>query len=141
MEHPSMLRFAEEAQRTFEFLKEYGFSCVSVSPNKVRFESKKVFIEVSHGARDGEVAITFGRLHKNEEFSFTLFLRLIDAAFEAALGERLAHNADEVRTCLITLAKALRTRGESIICGEDSVFERMKHVRWWDFQPDALKET
>lgn len=140
MDDNSMFRFSEAVHTEFAFLEEHGFSCISASPAKVRYESEKVYIEVSHGAHDGEVSISFGRMKDREEFSFTLFLRLTDPTFEKALGERLANNADEVRDCVRKLAETLRTRGQPIIAGQDWIFERMKDVRWWDFDPGALKD-
>ena len=135
-----MCDFAETVQKEFAFLLEHGFSCVYRSPTKVRYESKMVYIEVFHSERDGEIGISFGRLHEKEAFSFTLFLRLVNSALERALGERLASNAEQVRQCVIGLAHALRSRGGPIISGQDWIFERMKNVRWWDFEPDALQD-
>jgi hypothetical protein len=137
----STFRFTEAVQTSFEFLSEHGFACVSASACKVRYESPKVYLEVSHGEWDREVSISFGRVKNHEEFSFTLYLRLIDPDFERALGERLANNADEVRHCVAKIAEALRSRGGPIISGQDSMFERMRDVRWWDFQPDAVKDS
>ena len=137
----AMFEFAETVQREFAFLLKEGFACVSTSPTKVRYESKIVYIEVSYSDLDGEVAISFGRLKEKEEFSFTLFLRLVDSALERALGERLAYNTDQVRHCVVGLSNALKSRGWPIISGQDWIFERMKNVRWWDFQPDALKDS
>jgi hypothetical protein len=136
-----MFGFAETVQKEFGFLLKHGFTCVYTAPTKVRYESKIVYIEVFHSDRDGEVAILFGRLNEKEEFSFTLFLRLVDSALERGLGERLASNADQVRQCLVGLAHALKTRGWPIISGQEWIFERMKNVRWWDFDPDALKDS
>lgn len=138
---PAKFGFAETVERQFAFLLEHGFALVFTSPTKVRYESKKVYIEVSHSDSDGEVAISFGRLKEKEEFSFTLFLRLVDSTLERALGERLAYNADQVHHCVVGLANALKSRGWPIISGQDWIFERMKNLRWWDFQPDALKDS
>jgi hypothetical protein len=138
---PATFGFAETVQRQFDFLLEHGFARVFTSPTKVRYESKKVYIEISRSDWDGEVAISFGRLKEKEEFSFTLFLRLVDSTLERTLGERLAYNADQVRHCVVGLANALKSRGWPIISGQDWIFERMKNLRWWDFQPDALKDT
>lgn len=45
----------------------------------------------------------------------------------------------QVEKFLDILANALAGDGVKIIKGNDEVFERMKTVRWWDFQPDALR--
>jgi len=133
-------RFQEETQLCFAFLRASNFRVACTSAQKVRYESESVYIEVTHGERDGEVSIAFGRLAKNEEFSFTLFLRLVNPVLEKELGERMADQPDEIRNCLHQLAEALQSEGKEIISGDNTVFDRMKDVRWWDFQPDALKE-
>jgi hypothetical protein len=133
--------FVKEVQSDFDFLQQAGFVCVSGSPFKVRFESKKVFIEISHEQRDGEVSISFGRSDQNEEFSFILFLRLVNSVLQKELGENLANRPEELHQCVKRLATALEAEGKQIIAGNDSVFERMKSVRWYDFQPEALKKN
>ena len=132
-------KFLEEVRSKFDFLANFGFSIVSSSPHRVRFESKKVFLEVSHDEHDGEVAISFGRVGSDEQFSFTLFLRLVNAQLEGALGERLATSPAEICDNLKRLANALRSEGQMILVGDDKIFERMKPVRWWHFKPEALK--
>jgi hypothetical protein len=111
-EHPEL--FADEVRRAFAFLEGQGFSYAVSSPSRVRYESGSVYLDVQFSARDGEVAISFGRLRKKEEFSFTL-------------------------DCLAKLAVALTEEGRPILAGDEELYERMKRVRWWDFRPDALK--
>ncbi len=131
--------FADETQRAFAFLVSEGFSCVSSSSAKVRYESSCVYVELRHSERDGEIMIAFGRLAKNEEFSFTLYLRLVNPTLERKLGEWLVENREQLRECLARLSVALQGEGRPILAGDQLSFERMKRVRWWDFRPDALK--
>jgi hypothetical protein len=105
----------------------------------VRYESKIVCIRVTHGARDGEVAISFGRTAANEDYSFTLFLRKRNPVLEKRLGERLATTQEELRDCVAKLSNALQYEGQDILTGKDAVFDEMRDVRWWHFQPDALR--
>lgn len=140
-EEGKTINFLEEARSAFEFLIEnYGFRGVAATSHKVRYESKTVFIEIGYGSYDCEVAIEFGRLERDETFSFTGFLRLVNPQLEKQMGDRIAYELDKVRTDLIALARALQSEGQAILKGEDSIFERMKDVRWWDFEPEALKE-
>lgn len=132
--------FADEAQRAFAFVARFGFSCVSSSASRVRYESGSVWVEVRLSDRDGEVPISFGRLAKNEEVSFTLFLRLANPKLERELGERLAENREQLCDTLRRLSAALREIGRPILMGDQLVFERMTGVRWWDFRPEALKD-
>jgi len=130
----------DEVQRAFAFITSFGFSCISSSFSNVRYESGGVYVEVRLSGRDGEVSVYFGRLGKSEEFSFTLFLRLVNPKLERALGERLVENREQLAASLKGLSEALQQDGQSILRGDELVFERMKRVRWWDFRPEALKE-
>lgn len=132
--------FPREVRARFAFLEGEGFVPTEASPRMVSYQSGNVFIEVSHGP-DGEVSISFGRRGKDEKFSFTLFLRLVAPGLEKSLGERLVNQPTQMSKVLADLADALRREGKSIVAGEDSIFERMKGVRWWDFPPEALKRS
>ena len=133
------LGLREAAQARFAFLEKSGFSCVSASSSKVRYESDKVYIEVGNSERGGEVAISFGRLAKKEEFSFTLYLQLMNPDLERSLGARLPENQTQLNNDLTGLAAALELEGQPIIRGNDAIFDRMREVRWWHFRPEALK--
>lgn len=135
------INFPEEVKYQFQFLIEnYDFKCAITTPLKVRYESRVVFIEVYYGSYDCEVAIEFGRLHKDEKYSFTLFLQWVNPNLNKQMGDRIAYDLGQVRECLIKLADALKSEGQSIISGEAPIFERMKSIRWWDFQPDAVRK-
>lgn len=133
--------FPEIVREHFGFMERDGFACTFSSATKVRYESNKAYVEISYGEQDGEVAISFGRLATKEEFSFTLFLRKKNPALEKLMCERLAATPDEVRDCVIKLGDALQREGAEILRGSDAPFEEMKDVRWWHFQPEALKKS
>ena len=135
----SDLHFREEAKDALAFLvKEHGFSCVTASDLRVRYESKIVYIEMLHGLHDSEVYINFGRLSGQEEYCFTLFLKLVNPALEKSLGNRMVDTPETVAATVNAVAKALQSEGQGIIKGDDGAFERMKDVRWWHFCPEAL---
>jgi hypothetical protein len=141
-EEAKVIDFPEEVRASFQFLIEnYGFMDASSTSHKVRYESKKGFIEIGYGSYDCEVAIEFGRLGRDEKFSFTGFLRLVNPCLDKQMGDRIAYELDKVRTDLAALSKALQSEGQAILHGDDSVFEQMKDVRWWHFQLDALKKS
>jgi hypothetical protein len=95
---------------------------------------------VSRKQWDCEVSISFGRKDQKEDFSFTLFLRLVNPELEKQLGERIAYKPEQVDQSLRQLSSALQSEGKKIIDGDDTTFEKMKSVRWWDFDPDAVKK-
>ena len=73
-EESKTINFPEEVRASFKFLIEnYGFKNAVATSHKVRYESKRVFIEVSYGSYDCEVAIEFGRLAKDEKYSSPVF--------------------------------------------------------------------
>ena len=133
--------FPEIVHAHFGFMERYGFACVSDWKSKVRYESNKVYVEILHEEREGEIAILFGRIGAKEEFSFTLFLRKMNPSLEREMGERLAANQDEVLDCVLKLAAALQSEGIKILRGNDALFDEMKDVRWWHFNPEALKKS
>ena len=143
MSNQQQLPFQDETQAAFAFLEEsYLFTRTLGSVQKVRYESQKAYIEVNYGDYDFEITLTFGRLHRSEpeQFDFTLFLRLVNPSLEKDLGERIADKPEKVCQTIQKLASVLRSEGMDIIEGNDSVFDRMKTVTWWQFRPDALKD-
>ena len=134
----SEMQFREKAQKALELLKDKGFTCVLASERRVRYESSKVYIEMIHGLHDCEVYIDFGRLNTEERFYFPMFLRMVNPTLEKSLGDRMVDTPDTIAATTNALAKALQSEGQGIIKGEDEVFERMKDVHWWDFDPEAL---
>lgn len=134
------IHFSEAARNALAFLaKDYCFSVVTVSDRRVRYESDTVFIEMLYGLRDCEIYIEFGRLKKQESYSFTLFLRLVNPDLEKCMGDRMANSPETIAATVNALVKALRSEGQGIIEGDCDIFERMKDVRWWDFCPEALR--
>jgi hypothetical protein len=107
------------------------------SNTMVRYESDKVFIEVFHGERDYEVGLNFGRTGKNEHFSFGLFCKLMKLEPVASI-EMISDDKLRVEEFIAILARTLEEDASKIINGDNEIFERMKTVRWWDFNPEAL---
>lgn len=135
----SELRFCEEAQAALKFLAKDGFECIAASERQVRYESAKVYIEILHGFHDFEVHIVFGRMEKQERYSFELFLKSVNPALEKTLGDRMADTPETVAATVRAVSLALQSDGQEIIIGDDDVFECMKDVRWWQFCPEALE--
>jgi hypothetical protein len=93
---------------------------------------------MDHGMRDCEVYISFGRLNTQENFSFSLFLELINPTLEKNLGDRMADEPGTVAATVKAVAEALKSEGHGIIVGDDALFDRMSGVRWWHFRPETL---
>ena len=137
----STLRFRDETLSTIRpILAPHGYRATLVSETLVRFESDRVYIEASHGAYDYEVAIRFGRLEQQDDFSFILFLRGANPVLAQQIGDGVAFEREDVARLLALLGRALSTDGLPIVRGETDVFERMKSVRWWHFMPEVLRD-
>jgi hypothetical protein len=107
--------FEGVARQHFDFLvRENGFQCTAGSESKIRFESRLVFIEIYHGQNDYEVGINFGRIGRDESFSFTLFLRRFFPVVDQTLGERLAETPKGISDLTQAMGEALRTYGQRI---------------------------
>ena len=100
-----------------------------------------MFIDVSHGLKDYEVGIGFGRTGTKKRFSFRLFLQRFFPVEEMKLGECLAGTPEKVQQVTKTLSEVFGTTGRNIIEGDDTTYTTMETVRWWDFRPDALGRT
>jgi hypothetical protein len=137
----SRLGFKKEANVALRWLEPHGFKCTEANDLCVRFESGKVFIEMIHGVRDYEVYISFGRLAKEEEFSFQLFLCKFNPALEKSLGDRMVDTPETVAATVKALADAFQSEGHGIFRGDDELFDLMKGVFWWHFHPKALKAS
>ena len=129
---PQRMSFSDIVLKRWTFMNSFGFNCISKSEDKLTFESNKVRITVSHGQRDGEVSMSFGRIALGEDYSFVLFLRKTSPGSQSSMGEMLANDTQEISLAVSKLGEALQQAGVGILYGFDSVFEEMKDVRWWN---------
>jgi hypothetical protein len=129
---PQRMSFSDIVLERWTFMNSFGFKCVSRFEDKLIFESNKVRITVSHGQRDGEVSMSFGRIALGEDYSFVLFLRKTSPGIQSSMGEMLANDTQEIFLAVRKLGDALQQAGVGILHGFDSVFEEMKDVRWWN---------
>jgi len=116
-----------------------GYHIAERSPRKVRYEGARVYFEFTNEPRDGDLGLYFGRLALEERFQFLLYLRSVAPAHPGARGA-LVESSDDVERELKNLADALRKHGQPILDGDDAVFDTMRNVRWWDFEPGVVRE-
>src|SRR5437016_1220188 len=62
------LGFEEAVLRSFEFLRSYDLKPVERTPTLVRFESKKVFVDVYHGRASFEIGVQVGLKSRSEKY-------------------------------------------------------------------------
>ena len=123
--------FQKHAQDEFRFLVEHhGFTEASGEPNRVRYTSRAVMVEVNYSGR-GEVDIILDENPPSHRFQLRLFLKAYHPAVEYALGYGIANSEDEVRRELSRLADALRRYGRPLLEHDTQVFQRMRTFKWW----------
>lgn len=122
--------FQKHAQNEFRFLVERcGFTQASSEPNRVRFTSKDVMVEVNYSGR-GEVDVILDENPSSHRFQLRLFLKAYHPAVEKALGYGIANSDDEVRRELNRLADASQRYGKPLLEHDRQVFEKMKTFKW-----------
>lgn len=127
--------FPKLAQEEFHFLVEScGFAQASSEPNRVRYTSKDVMVEVNYSRR-GEVDVIIDETPPSHRFQLRLFLKAYHQAIEKALGYGIANSDDELRRELNRLADALQRYGKPLLEHDRLAFERMKTYKWWEQQP------
>jgi len=118
--------FQKHAHDKFLFLVEgCGFAQTSSEPNRVRYTSKDVMVEVNYSGR-GEVDVILDENPPSHRFQLRLFLKAYHPAVENVLGYGIANSDDEVRRELNRLADVLQRYGKPLLEHDCKIFEKMK---------------
>ena len=124
--------FQNHAQNEFRFLVErYGFTEAIAEPNRVRYTSQAVMVEVNYSGR-GEVDVILDEKPPSHRFQLRLFLKAYHPTIEKALGYGIANSDSEVRCELNRLADVLQRYGRPLLEHHLPVFEKMKTFKWWE---------
>lgn len=111
-----------QVEKHFDFLiSEYGYRCVEESPNRVRFESSSMFVElVFDGNRSFELGLLVGKLVSEEvPFAIDEILRLRGAPEAASFSLVQVTTRDSLARWVAKLSKALRCYGSEFIDGDE----------------------
>ena len=136
-----MKTFSELAVHHFDFLATgYGFSATVVSPTHVRYESNRVFFDITTDPRDG-ICVDFGRLgqpgvlpaESAERLSLNTFLGAIHTHLGDYREESLASvsSPEFTERTLQDLAAGLAEFGRGLIAGDASLYGRARELRFW----------
>lgn len=136
----SSVGFRDMVLREFAFMEKHHYKVVESSDRVVSYESARVRIVLSHNDRDGEVSLAFGRRGRNEAHSFLLYLNSVNLSLAKALGDMVADTPQELHDRVAQLREALVAEGMAILRGEDSVFDGMEGITWWQFRPEVLRK-
>jgi hypothetical protein len=132
-----MNEFQEIACRHFDFLtSRYGFQRTMTSPEHVRFESDKVFFDITSDVRDG-ISVDFGRFNQpgavpeqhHERLSLDTFLAAIRT--HEGTFRKSASASDSIHRTLGELAGGLIELGHGLIVADEQLYQRVRELRFW----------
>lgn len=136
-----MTTFSALAVHHFDFLAtRHGFSATVASPTHVRYESNRVFFDITTDPRDG-ICVDFGRKNQPgvlpadsaERLSLNTFLGAIHTHLGDYREENVAtiSSPDFTDRTLQELAAGLAEFGRGLIVGDASLYGRTRELRFW----------
>src|SRR5258706_14107970 len=128
----SGLAFVEATRKAFAFLQLFGLRELSAETTIVRYASGRVYLNVYHGRSSYELGLEVGRLGTCEQVpGYTMSVLLGAKSLEQGMvyRNRIAVTPEEVWNGLFALASELKANGESVLSGEDGIFELLKQRR------------
>jgi hypothetical protein len=124
--------FLETVRNEFRFLVEQrGFREVPAPPDRVRYASDSVIIEVMNTGR-GEIDLIVDENPPSYRFQYYLFLRLFHPSVAKTLGDGIVDSDEELKVQIVRLADALKRHGDAILRHDHDVFSRLHTVTWAD---------
>lgn len=127
--------FKEKVLSEFEFLvRNYGYSCVQANPTFVRFESKKVFVNVYHGRSSYilgfEIGLLGDKIH-GQELKITLdsILRAKDVSLGTKSIILQASTEPSLNKCVKQLAGVIRENITEELLGKDDALTELFTVQ------------
>jgi len=136
-----MNEFQNTACRHFDFLcSRYGFRSTVISPAHVRYESDKVFFDITSDVRDG-ICVDFGRFNKpgivqqqkQERLSLDTFLAAIrtqEGTFRREAFQR-SSSPEFFDRILRELAAGLSELGRGLIVADEQLYLCVRELRFW----------
>lgn len=129
-------KFSDKVLSTFTFLiSEYGFNCVKKEQYFVRYESTKVFIDLTFdGTRSYELGLEIGKKgvsYSEGELSFSLgeILRCIEAPEYEKYDCVQVTTPELLDKFLSTYAELLYRYAKDLLTGSESFFRRLSQCR------------
>ena len=131
------IRFPIEVRNRFQFLtKEYDFHVADEGSGgrsweeSVTYIAGNVKIEIYHELNTHTVGIIFRDLEAddNQTWEFATFQKLVDRELARTFGYSIPKDETEFLELLDMYSNALRSRGEAILRGESSSFEKFREA-------------
>lgn len=127
--------FKEIAVGAFGFLiKEYGFRLVKFNNNLVRFQSAKVFLNISLGKASKELKVEIGLLpnkydESQHKFSLTEIIELLDDHRESAYLYFQGLNKEQLQKHLPLLAELTKKYAKDVLKGDYLIIQNLERLR------------
>lgn len=124
------LGFEEAALASFEFLRSYGLKPVEKGPTFVRFESRKVFVNIYHGRASYEIGVEVGLRTRTEKYGLDYIVSWAGkAAWEAegfGRGTMFQVSSREgVQRLVPRVAVLLRKYGDRFLGGDADFYTQL----------------
>ena len=125
------LGFREEVLSNFNFLiTDYSFQCMKTEVTFVRFESKKLFVNVYHGRTSYEFGFEIGKLDMPErEHSLSELMELEGVIANPGDGYFQTSTKEGVQKCLPKLADLVKQYAKRLLAGDMSILEKLAIVQ------------
>ena len=120
----------ETVRHEFRFLVEQrGFREAAAQPDRVRYASDSVIIEVMYTGK-GEIDLIVDENPPSHRFQYYLFLRLFHPSVAKTFGYGIVDSDEELKVQIVRLADALKQHGDAILRHDRDVFSRLQTVTW-----------
>jgi len=129
--------FKKNVKQYFDFLvNDHGFKEIEISADilsygaGISYMRNDLFIDITFEDRGSCIEVNFGKLLndsvKEEEFSYHMFLGIINKALHYQLGASIANTEVDVVELLDIYAKSLKKDGMKILKNKEKVFKKMR---------------
>ncbi|HLN02441.1 MAG TPA: hypothetical protein VK335_24350 [Bryobacteraceae bacterium] len=127
------LGFGQAVLESFEFLRSYGLKPVTTTPTLVRYESRKVFVDVHHGRGSFEIGVKVGRRDRSEKYGLAYMVSWAGkAAWEAegfGRGTMFQVSSREgVQQFVPRVAELVRKYGDPFLLGDKAFYRQLEEA-------------
>lgn len=128
--HRQQLGFEDAVIANFDFLRSYGLTPVEKSSTFLRFESKKVFVDIYHGRASFEIGVHVGLKARSEKYGLDYIVSWAgQSAWEAEGFGRCTifqvSSREGVQRLVPRVAELLKKYGKPFLRGDPAFYERL----------------
>lgn len=121
------LGFTTFVLREFAFLLRLGFSVVREESTLVRFESKRIFVNIYHGRSSHVIGVELGRIQQGDMYSLHELLAAVSPA-DVDQARFQASNLGELERCLSRVAVTIKEKCHALLVSDEAAFVELNSV-------------